>query len=104
MPIVTTGYIYPALLTALVPVRSYILSRFFNEKDLKYLDPTDETEEELRQEIRARHLLRNDSFDSAATPPHFGQFHPNAMRNELRMRKPVGDIDDVMSLPADVQA
>jgi len=26
------------------------------------------------------------------------------MRNELRMRKPVGDIDDVMSLPADVQA
>jgi hypothetical protein len=47
------GYIYPALLTALVPIRSYILSRWFDEKDLKHLDPFGETEQDYHQEQKA---------------------------------------------------
>ena len=94
-----SGYIYPALLTALVPVRSYILSRLFSEDDLQYLDPSGETEEELREETRKKHLQRNDSFDSADTPPHFGQFHPEAMKKQLRQRRPVQEIDDIRSVP-----
>ncbi|ACI65724.1 predicted protein, partial [Phaeodactylum tricornutum CCAP 1055/1] len=32
------GYIYPALLTALVPVRSYVMERIFKQEDIKFLD------------------------------------------------------------------
>jgi boron transporter len=61
------GYLYPALLTALVPVRSYILERLFSPEDLKYLDPFggDNDEEDYHKEQRLIHMNRNDSFDEA---------------------------------------
>lgn len=70
------GYIYPALLTALVPVRSYILSRFFSEQDMKHLDPFGETEEDYHEGQRLFHHHRSESFDSDE------QFFPN--RAEFR--------------------
>ena len=81
-----TGYIYPALLTALVPFRSYILSRVFSEEDLKYLDPTAETEKEHQDEQRKIRHNRNDSFDSDQSDVHFGHFHPEALQEELKDR------------------
>jgi hypothetical protein len=38
-----SGYIFPALVAALVPVRSYFVRYLFSEEDLKYLDPFAET-------------------------------------------------------------
>jgi hypothetical protein len=37
-----TGYIFPALIAALVPFRAYVISYFFTDADLVYLDPLDE--------------------------------------------------------------
>lgn len=81
------GYIYPALLTALVPVRSYILSRCFDEEDLKHLDPYSETEEEYHEEQEAIHFQRNDSFSEDDLDfPNRGEFRAQGIRNELRHR------------------
>jgi hypothetical protein len=38
-----SGYIFPALVAALVPIRSYLVYYMFTEEDLKYLDPFAET-------------------------------------------------------------
>lgn len=38
----SVGYIFPALIAALVPFRTYLVSRMFDEDDLVYLDPMDE--------------------------------------------------------------
>jgi hypothetical protein len=95
-----TGYIYPALLTALVPLRSRVLSKLFSEKDLKYLDPSSATEREHEEEQRAFRMLRNDSFDLNEDLPHFGQFHPDAIKNALRHRKSSRDSSDFVSAPA----
>lgn len=40
------GYLYPLLLTLLVPFRSYVLEYYFQPEDIKHLDPVDESEEE----------------------------------------------------------
>ncbi|CAB9531062.1 bicarbonate transporter-like protein 11 [Seminavis robusta] len=96
----SVGYIYPALLTALVPLRSYILSRVFSEADLKYLDPSAETDEELEEEQRAIRHNRNDSFDDSNDDgPHFGHFHPEAIKNELKKRKSSKEFSDGATVP-----
>ena len=80
------GYIYPALLTALVPFRSYILDHLFDEKDTEFLDPTNESEEEYVAELRAILVAhRNDSFDldDALRFPHRADFHPKAYQKDL---------------------
>ena len=46
----SVGYIYPALLTALVPLRSYLLERVFPAKDIQHLDPQEESNEEFHDE------------------------------------------------------
>ena len=37
-----SGYIFPALIAALVPLRTFVVSRMFDEGDLAHLDPMDE--------------------------------------------------------------
>lgn len=101
VPLHLTGYIYPALLTALVPVRSFILSKLFSERDLKYLDPTDVPAEEYEEEQHKIRHHRNDSFSSDGSHPlpHFGEFHPDALKKALRKRKNPSQIEEVTSLP-----
>ena len=82
-----TGYIYPALLTALVPVRSYILDHMFDDKDLQHLDPYGESEEDYHDEQRAIHHQRNDSFDSEELDfPNRAEFRGQGLQNALRNR------------------
>ena len=83
------GYIYPALLTALVPFRSFVLSRFFKPEDLKHLDPSDETAEEYQEEQRAIHVAeRHGSFDSEEINfPHRAEFRNKGIARELRHRR-----------------
>lgn len=81
------GFIYPALLTALVPVRSYILERCFDHDDLKHLDPYAETEEEYHDEQEAIHLQKNDSFSEDEVDfPNRGEFRAGGIQRELRHR------------------
>ncbi len=47
----SAGYIYPALLIALVPIRSYLLSRILSADDLDYLDPSSESAEEFVEQL-----------------------------------------------------
>lgn len=80
------GYIYPALLAALVPFRSYIMDYLFDENDTEFLDPTNESEEEYAGELRAIHLAhRNDSFDvdDAMQFPHRADFHPKGYKRDI---------------------
>jgi hypothetical protein len=60
----SVGYIYPLLLVLLVPIRSHILERIFQQNDLKHLDPVDESEEEFHDEQRmVHHTLQHGSSD-----------------------------------------
>lgn len=83
------GYIYPALLTALVPFRSYILDRLFDADDLKHLDPVDETQEEYHDEQKAIHLAqRQGSFDSEEFEfPSRAEFRPDGRKKEEWKRR-----------------
>jgi hypothetical protein len=83
------GYIYPAMLTALVPFRSYILSRVFSEQDLKYLDPFGESEEEYEQEQKLvreaeRHVV---DAEEDVEFPQFGQFRAGGLRRRHTLGK-----------------
>eukprot|EP00566_Odontella_aurita_P008076 CAMPEP_0113546980 /NCGR_PEP_ID=MMETSP0015_2-20120614/12103_1 /TAXON_ID=2838 /ORGANISM="Odontella" /LENGTH=659 /DNA_ID=CAMNT_0000447487 /DNA_START=176 /DNA_END=2155 /DNA_ORIENTATION=+ /assembly_acc=CAM_ASM_000160 len=83
------GYIYPALLAVLVPLRSYVLTRFFSKEDLKHLDPSDESEEEYHEEQRLiKEAERTPSIDpEAIEQPHFQEFHPGALRKREHKRR-----------------
>jgi hypothetical protein len=84
------GYLYPALLTALVPIRSYILSRFFDEGDLKHLDPYGETEEEYHEEQQCFHFQKSDSFsEDDLDIPNRAEFRAQGIQKELRHRRQV---------------
>ena len=91
------GYIYPALLTLLVPFRSFLLSRVFSEKDLEHLDPYGETEEEYHEEQREIFRAeRKGSFDEeeVAHFPSRGEFRAQGL---LKSRKHTirGNSDDM---------
>jgi hypothetical protein len=83
------GYIYPAMLTALVPFRAYILSRVFSEHDMKYLDPFGESEEEYEQEQKLvreaeRHVVE---AEEDVEFPNFGSFRAGGLRQRLHQRR-----------------
>lgn len=81
-----TGYIFPALVTALVPFRSFVISRYFSEDDLKYLDPYAETEDEYLEERKA-YLERRPSVDSVDIGlPGFSDFHAEGIAKEMESR------------------
>mmetsp|Transcript_8289 Transcript_8289/g.17381 ORF Transcript_8289/g.17381 Transcript_8289/m.17381 type:complete len:654 (+) Transcript_8289:122-2083(+) len=93
----TVGYIYPALLVVLVPIRSYVLSRFFSEADLKRLDPHGEEEEEkdnYHDEQRIIHNWSNDSVDSEEMEiPNRAEFRGQGW-NQLHHRHTSNMTDD----------
>lgn len=99
------GYIYPALLTALVPFRSFVLRRFFADEDLKFLDPVEETEEDFEEEQRLIRIAeRNDSYDyeelNFPTRAAFrGQNMMNSINTNHRRRHTIGhDSDSILAL------
>lgn len=74
-------------MTALVPIRSYILNRCFDEDDLKHLDPYGETEEEYHEEQQAIHFQRNDSFSEDEIDfPNRAEFRAQGYQKDLRHR------------------
>ena len=89
------GYIFPALVAALVPIRSYLVAWYFKDEDLKYLDPIGETEEEAHDE-RATYLERRPSVDEAdLQQPGFSDFHAAGMQHDLAARSRSSDaLDD----------
>ena len=61
------GYIYPALLVALVPVRRYFVSRILSADDLNYLDPSSLGQMELVEEQELiEKALRMESSDTSS--------------------------------------
>ena len=100
-----TGYIYPALLTALVPFRSYILDRLFDEKDTEFLDPSNESEAEYAAELRAIHMAhRNDSFDldDALHFPNRADFHPQGYKKDIHNHEVLHPLVKEDGLPSSV--
>ena len=101
------GYIYPALLTALVPFRAYILSRVFSERDLKYLDPFGESEEEYEQEQKVvreaeRHVVE---AEEDIEFPHFGSFRAGGLRQRLHPRRhTLGGNQDIVPEHMDLES
>jgi hypothetical protein len=95
-----TGYIYPALLTALVPLRSYVLTRYFTEADLKHLDPFEESEEDYRDEQKAIRLAeRTGSFDEEDLVfPSRAMFRGGAgeRRRHHHRRHSIGHVEDIL--------
>ena len=82
------GYIFPVLVAALVPIRSFCVSRCFSEKDLEYLDPIGETEEEVHDE-RVKYLERKPSIDEAEVTdmPGFSDFRASGIKHDVRQRQ-----------------
>ncbi len=82
------GYVFPALVAALVPIRSFIVSRCFSEEDLKYLDPIGETDEEAHDE-RARYLERRlESIDEIEIiTPGFSDFRADGIKRDMEAKK-----------------
>ena len=83
------GFIFPVLVAALVPIRSFVVARFFSEADLNYLDPIGETEEEVHDE-RALYYERRPSVDDAevtADAPGFSDFHAAGMQHDIEEKK-----------------
>mmetsp|Transcript_10860 Transcript_10860/g.25254 ORF Transcript_10860/g.25254 Transcript_10860/m.25254 type:complete len:613 (+) Transcript_10860:293-2131(+) len=77
------GWIFPALVGALVPVRSFFVSRFFDEDDLVYLDPISQTEEETHDE-KVKYLERRPSVDEAdIAEPGFSDFHAEGIKHDI---------------------
>ena len=77
------GWIFPALVGALVPVRSFFVSRVFNKDDLVYLDPISQTEEETHDE-KVKYLERRPSVDEAEIDePGFSDFHAQGIKHDI---------------------
>jgi hypothetical protein len=92
-----SGYIYPALLTALVPLRSYVLTRYFTEADLKHLDPFDESEEDYREEQKAIRLAeRTGSFDEEDIAFPSRAMFRGAGELRQRRRHSIGHAEDLL--------
>ena len=95
----SVGYLYPLLLVILVPIRSYILSRIFSEKDLKRLDPHGKEEEKKDnyhedQRILHQHQRASMSIDQEALEfPHFGELRGQG-RSQLHHRSTSEITDD----------
>ena len=105
MSLIFTGYIYPALLTCLVPIRSYVLTRCFSERDMEHLDPSGESEQEYydeQKEIEEAQRRRHDSFDSEQELifPNRAEFRPEGLARELRHRRHAAKV----TVPLSVQA
>lgn len=64
------------MLTIIVPFRAFILERFFEDIHLRYLDPSNESDEVYHEEQKEiRKAFRSTSFDSEENEfPHFGEF------------------------------
>ena len=88
-----TGYIFPALVAALVPIRSFLVPRYFSSEDLKYLDPIGETEEEAHDE-RAKYLERRPSVDEVEHQlPTFSDFHAEGIKRDFHAKIRSGSHD-----------
>lgn len=97
------GYIYPLLLTLLVPFRSYVLEYFFEAEDLKHLDPADESEEEYHDEQRmVHHVLAQGSVDEEDMAiPSRAEFRGEGMKRALSDKNHGGSgeyHDDVLAV------
>eukprot|EP00980_Cylindrotheca_fusiformis_P007792 scaffold1669_cov129-Cylindrotheca_fusiformis.AAC.3 len=104
----TWGYVFPLLIAIFVPVRSFIVSRLFSEEDLKHLDPSDETEDDYKEE--QINLNKNDGgssdfhgfseFRSHGVDHNSSEFykhHPGAKerRNSASSRNSAGSADRI---------
>lgn len=98
------GYIFPILVTALVPIRSFLISRCFSEADLVYLDPIGETEEEVQDE-KVTYLERRASV--AISYPGFSSFHASGYRHDMeakKIRDAMMENEDILSEDVELSA
>ncbi len=87
----TQGYIFPALIAALVPFRTFVVRRMFDEDDLVYLDPmeeafatSDEEENDFVKEFHLSHAINASDIEDAALPHGFAEYrgqHPDPHKN-----------------------
>jgi len=99
----SVGYIFPALVAALVPIRSFFVSRVFAEDDLVYLDPMGETEEEAHDE-RVKYSQRQLSIDEVehTDQPGFSDFHAEGIMRDIASKgSGVIESDDGLELTAE---
>mmetsp|Transcript_20933 Transcript_20933/g.45469 ORF Transcript_20933/g.45469 Transcript_20933/m.45469 type:complete len:660 (+) Transcript_20933:306-2285(+) len=93
------GYIYPALLTALVPFRSYVLSRWFSDEETRHLDPFGESEEEFHEHEKLYHKAQH-SGDYDEEDLEFitrGMFRGyRGPTGEVRQRHSIGHVQNVL--------
>ncbi|KAL7544804.1 hypothetical protein ACHAWF_008176 [Thalassiosira exigua] len=81
------GFIFPALVAALVPVRSYLVPCIFSDEDLQFLDPMDETEEQAHEEKVACMMRTSSLFESGMRPPAFSDFHASGIKKGIESNK-----------------
>ena len=77
------GWIFPALVGALVPVRSFFVSRVFTDDDLVYLDPISQTDEETHDEKVKYHERRPSVDEADVGQTGFSDFHAAGMKHDI---------------------
>jgi hypothetical protein len=102
----SVGFIFPALIGLLVPIRMFIISRWFSAEDLKILDPISLTEDEAHDE-KVMLMSRIPSVDAdeveATAIPRHGDFHAEGIQNDIqasiavRSRQNVVEDDELVS-------
>lgn len=86
----SVGFIFPALIGLLVPIRMFIISRWSSAEDLKILDPISMTEDEAHDEkvlLMSRiPSVDEDEVEATAIPRH-GDFHAEGIQNDIEARR-----------------
>mmetsp|Transcript_15955 Transcript_15955/g.44710 ORF Transcript_15955/g.44710 Transcript_15955/m.44710 type:complete len:800 (-) Transcript_15955:55-2454(-) len=82
----SVGYIFPALVAALVPFRIMVLPKIFSDSDMLYLDPTGETDEDYHKEQQeiVDVVRRRPSLDEAEMFHGFSELRTKNMAHDAK--------------------
>lgn len=83
----SVGYIFPALIGLLVPIRLFLISRWFLNEDLKYLDPIGLMEDEAHDEkvlLMSRGPSISEDEVEATAIPGLGDFHAEGIQKDIQ--------------------
>ncbi len=93
------GYIFPALIVALVPFRAYVLSWIFDKDDLAHLDPEEalappgKDKHDVDEEHDINHVAEVSAVEDVQVPLGVGGKKPGLYRRQSSI---ASDVDDAV--------
>lgn len=99
----TIGYIFPALIVALVPFRAYVLPLIFDEEDLMHLDPMDHAfmpptgdhDESVKEQKDESVIFGPSQVEDVASPEEYMGERPAHLSHLMRRASDVSELEEV---------